>query len=74
MSRCTNKDLLRKLIEENGLAKVSLATDVGISTLEKIRAGTYRSQLSHKTMRKICSGLRVSIDALFPEAIKDKAS
>ena len=76
MNRRLNRELLKELLNDKGLAEASLATDVGISTLEKLRGGSYTSRVTLKTMRKLCGGLNVSLDALFPsvDAGEKKAS
>jgi len=67
MARRINKKLLKQKIEEMGLAEASIATGIGLSTLEKLRAGTYPSTVKRKTVSKLCEGLKVAIDDLWPE-------
>lgn len=60
-----NKDLIKKRIEEIGIAEASINGDIGISTLEKLRSGRYPSKLSRKTIRKLCKGLKIKEEDLF---------
>jgi hypothetical protein len=66
MERSVNILLLKSKIEELGLAKASILTDVSISTLEKLRAGSYKSKLSRRVVEKICKGLKVKLDEIWP--------
>jgi len=68
MSSEINKDLIRKKIEEIGLAEASIEGGIGISTLEKLRAGRYPSKLSRRTIKRLCKCLRIREDDLFIKA------
>jgi len=68
MSSEINKDLIRRKIEEFGIATVSIKGDIGISTLEKLRAGRYQSKLSRRTIKKLCKGLCIREEDLFCQA------
>lgn len=63
-----NKDLIRRKIEEIGMAMASINADIGISTLEKLRTGRYRSKLSRRTIMKLCKGLQINESDLFVKA------
>ena len=68
MSSEINRELIRRRIEEIGIAEASIEGGVGISTLEKLRNGSYPSKLSRKTIRKICKGLGIKEEDLFNKA------
>ncbi len=69
MDRIVNKNLLGQMIEdlgEGGLVKLHLKSLVGLSTIEKLRAGSYKSKVTRKTRKCLCDALGVPEDLLFP--------
>lgn len=69
MRRIVNRDLLRSRIEmlgECGVSKLREKSLVSCTTIEKLRAGSYKSEVSAKIRKGLCQALEVSEDDLFP--------
>lgn len=67
--RTTNRERLRELIKaqgERGKAKVSLGAQVGLSTLEKLMAGTYGRVPKEDMRERLADYFGVDQNELFP--------
>lgn len=73
MNRAINLELLNKKIDElgdNGVAKVAVGADLGVSTVQAMRSGNYPCQLRAATRRRLSNFLQINEDELFPLARK----
>lgn len=69
MKRSINRQVLRAKIEElgeGGIGQLHRDSLVSYSTIEKLRAGTYRSNVSAKIRRNLCTALKIKEEILFP--------
>ena len=69
VERHTDRHLLRQLINahgENAKAQVSIGAKVGLSTLEKLMAGTYGRVPREAAQERLAMFLGVKRDSLFP--------
>jgi hypothetical protein len=66
MRNAINRELVRQKVTDMGLAEAAVATGLSLSLLAKICSGAYQHAVSHKNLKKMCKGFRVTMDELVP--------